>query len=176
MWNIFFDVTLHFFTGRSSRLDKAKLQFYSVMAGLYYGMKVDYASVLCDEITTNTKNSNKSTEISRPIFWRLILHDSYSQAQIMIPKRVKVAQFTHLQIPKDAIDDTVIFPFVGRTLHDMLRLVSDSNQLLIQYKISLHLTSSAPTPKKATFNVKEGTTEDPHIFKKKAPYKFQNFK
>lgn len=41
IWNFFFGITLRCFTGRSFGLDKAKLQFYSVMVGLYYGMHVD---------------------------------------------------------------------------------------------------------------------------------------
>lgn len=44
LWNIFFNVTLLCLTGRNSGLYKTKLQFYSVLASLCYGMNVNNAS------------------------------------------------------------------------------------------------------------------------------------
>lgn len=74
-------------------------------------------------------------------------------------------------IPKVALDDPVVFPSVGRIPDAMLQLVSGSNQLLIQYKVALHLTSSVPIPKKVTFNVTEGIIKDSHVVKKKVSSK-----
>lgn len=88
IWNFFFGVTLRCLMGRSSGINKAKLQFYSIMAGLYYGLKVYYASLLWDEFTTYIKHSKKSTEIASARFWSLIMHDAYSQAVILILKGV----------------------------------------------------------------------------------------
>lgn len=35
VWNFFFGIVLRCLTGRSTGMDKAKLQFYSIIAGLY---------------------------------------------------------------------------------------------------------------------------------------------
>lgn len=40
-----FGIVLRCLTGRSFLLDKAKLEVYSVMEGLYYGLNFDYASL-----------------------------------------------------------------------------------------------------------------------------------
>lgn len=46
IWNFFFRIKLQCLTGQSTSMDKSKLQFYSVVAGLYYNMQVDYALLL----------------------------------------------------------------------------------------------------------------------------------
>lgn len=46
VWKFFFGTTLCCLTVRSCGMDKAKPQFYYVMSSLYYGMKVEYASLI----------------------------------------------------------------------------------------------------------------------------------
>lgn len=74
----FFGITLCCFTGRGFGLDKAKIQLYSVIVGLFYGMKVDYASLLGADFVSSVKKSKKTTEISGACFSRFILHEAYS--------------------------------------------------------------------------------------------------
>lgn len=57
-------------------MDKAKPQFYYVMSSLYYGMKVEYASLIWDEFTTSIKHKKKTTDIANAHFWGLILHET----------------------------------------------------------------------------------------------------
>lgn len=45
VWSFLFGITLRCLTGRSFGLDKAKLKFYTIMDGLYYGLNVDYSSL-----------------------------------------------------------------------------------------------------------------------------------
>ncbi|CAH1448792.1 unnamed protein product [Lactuca virosa] len=73
LWSFFFGVMIHCLTGRNSSLDKAKLQLYCVMVVLYYGLKIDYDSLLWDEFTTYVKHSKKASEIASARFWSLIL-------------------------------------------------------------------------------------------------------
>lgn len=58
------------------------------MACLYYGMNVDYASLLWVEFSSSVKHSKKTTEISNACFWSLILYEVYIQDGILIPKDV----------------------------------------------------------------------------------------
>ena len=46
VWGFLFGIVMRCLTRRSSGLDKAKLEVYFVMAGLYYGLNVDYASFI----------------------------------------------------------------------------------------------------------------------------------
>lgn len=110
--DFFFGITLQCLTGRSFGLDKEKLRFYLVMVGLYYGMNVDYASLLWVGLSSYVKPSKKTTKISSARFWSLILHEVYSQAGIQVPGDVEVSRFSHLHIPKFDIDDPVIFHVV----------------------------------------------------------------
>lgn len=45
VWN-FFGMTLRCLTGRSFGLDISKIKFYLIMNGMYYGLNIDYASLL----------------------------------------------------------------------------------------------------------------------------------
>lgn len=49
IWNFFFRIKLRCLTGQSTGMEKSKHQFYSVVAGLYYNMQVDYALLLWAE-------------------------------------------------------------------------------------------------------------------------------
>lgn len=46
LWNYFFGIILQCIIGRNSRPDKEKHSFYIVLYGVYYNVKVDYASIL----------------------------------------------------------------------------------------------------------------------------------
>lgn len=64
----FFEITLRCLTGRSTSMDKVKIQFHSVIAKLYYGMQVDYASLLWVEFVASVSHSNMTTKISHAWF------------------------------------------------------------------------------------------------------------
>lgn len=68
IWIFFLGVIIRCLTGRNFGLNKAKLQLYFVMDGLYYGLKVDYASLLWDEFTTYIKHSKKIAETTNDRF------------------------------------------------------------------------------------------------------------
>lgn len=65
----------------------------------------------------------------------------------------------------------MVFVVVGRIPDAMLQLVYDSNHLLIQYKVSIFLTSSDPIPKKVTFMVIKGASKYSHVVKMKSTSK-----
>lgn len=83
------------------------------------------------------------------------LHEAYSQTDIHVPEEAEVAQFSHLHIPKSALDDPIIFPAVRRIHDAMLNLMSPSNSLLIQYEASMDTTTSCVIPKNVMFNATE---------------------
>lgn len=82
------------------------------MVGLYYGLKLNYASLLWAEFDSYVKHSKKTIEISSARFWSLILHEVYSQASDIVPEDVEVATFSHLHIPMSRHDDRVVFPTI----------------------------------------------------------------
>lgn len=44
-------------------IDKAKIKFYSFVNCLYYGMNLDYASLLWVEFDSSVNHSKKTTEL-----------------------------------------------------------------------------------------------------------------
>lgn len=143
-----FGVIICCLTRQNFGLDKAKLQFYSLLAGLYFHMKVDYASFLWEEFTLYFNHSKKATKIASARFWILILIEAYQQAGIQVPKGEEVVVFSHLQILKKLIDDPKVFPVIGRIPKAMLELVPLSNPILLRYREMLRVVPKVPTPKK----------------------------
>ncbi|CAI9292285.1 unnamed protein product [Lactuca saligna] len=52
IWNFLFGIFLHCLTSRSDGLDKAELEIYALIVGLYYDLNVDYVSQLWEEFET----------------------------------------------------------------------------------------------------------------------------
>lgn len=68
IWSFLFGIVLRCLTGRSSGIDKAKLKVYSVMARMYYGLNVDYASLLWEELGTYISHSKLVNRVSSAKF------------------------------------------------------------------------------------------------------------
>lgn len=68
IWSFLFGIILRCLTRRSYGLDKAKPEVYSVMVGLYYGLNVDYASLLWEEFGTSIFHCKPSTGVASPRF------------------------------------------------------------------------------------------------------------
>lgn len=66
LWNFFFGVIIWCLTGRNSSHKKAKLRPYSILANLYYNLKVDYTSLLWDEFTTYINHAKKGMMWEHP--------------------------------------------------------------------------------------------------------------
>lgn len=99
--------------GRSSGLDKAKLEVYSVVASLYYGLNVDYALLLWEEFGTSVSHSKIGTGVSSARFWGLILKEIYCQESILVPSNVDTVEFPTMTVPNIVVDDVVIFHVVA---------------------------------------------------------------
>lgn len=127
----------------------------------YYGWK----------FASSVKHSKKTIEISSEIFWILILHEVYSQASVLVSEDANVSTFSHLHIPKSALNDPIVFPAVGCISDAMLNLVSPKTSILLKYKSSMESTSTGVIPKKMTFRATEGTSTDSQFIKKKSKAK-----
>lgn len=68
VWRLLFGITLLCLTGRSFGLDQAKLKFYSIMVGLYFGLSIDYASLLWVEFGSFINHSKMTIEVSSTPF------------------------------------------------------------------------------------------------------------
>lgn len=55
------------------------------MVGLYYGLNIDYASLLWEECGISTSHMKLDIGVSSARFWELILKEIYSQENILIP-------------------------------------------------------------------------------------------
>lgn len=62
--SFFFRVLIRCLPGRIYTQDKEKLQFYYLLARMYYHMKVYYASLLWEEFTTDVSHSRKAIVIA----------------------------------------------------------------------------------------------------------------
>lgn len=122
MWCFFFGVFILCLNTRNYGLDMANLQFYTLLASLYYHMKVDYTYLLWEEFTTYVKHSKKAIEIASDRFWSLALIEAYQQVRIQVTEGEEVV-FSHLQIPKNLSNDPDEFHVIDITIDGMLELV-----------------------------------------------------
>ena len=58
IWNFLFGIYIRCLTGRTMELDKAQLEVYAMVAGIYYELPVDYATQLWDEFVKSNGNMN----------------------------------------------------------------------------------------------------------------------
>ena len=64
IWSFLFGIVLRCLKGRSSRLDKAKLEIYSIIDGLHYGIDEDYTTHLCEKFGTTITHTNLTNGVS----------------------------------------------------------------------------------------------------------------
>lgn len=152
MWCFFFGMFIRYLTRRNYGLYREKIQFYSLLGGLYYHMKVDYASFLWEEFTSYVTHAKKVTEIASWRFWSLALIEAYQHASIHV---------------LEGEDDPENFLVIGRIIDAMLELVPLSNHVLIRYH-EMHVNvPRVPTPMKTKSKskgvvvIKEPSGEEP---------------
>lgn len=145
-----FRIVLRCLIGRSIGLDKAKLEVYLVVAGIYYGLNVDYASMLWEEFGTSISHSKLATGVSSARFWGLIMKEIYSREDILIPSDVDTAEFPSMIVPKIAMNDATIFPVVSRIPNSMLKLMDPKNSLFLKYFLSIDSTQTVVLPLKVS--------------------------
>ncbi|CAI9261636.1 unnamed protein product [Lactuca saligna] len=126
-----FGIILRCLTGRSFGLGKAKLEVNSVMARLYYGLNVDYASNLWEEFGTSISHMMLATGTTK---------------------------FPTMATPRVSVDDVNVFPYVARVPNSMLKLVGPKNQLLVQYLTSIDFTNpTGDLPQKVVEETSKGS-------------------
>lgn len=103
---------------------KVKLEVYPIMVGLYYGVNVDYASLLCEEFGNSISHSKLAYGVLSASFWWLILKEVYTQEYILFPTDVDIVEFPSMTAPNFFIDDATIFPLATRISDLMLNLVN----------------------------------------------------
>ncbi|KAL7601610.1 hypothetical protein Lser_V15G20876 [Lactuca serriola] len=110
LWNFLFGIYLRCMIGRSVGLDKARLEVYEMVAGIYYDLQVDHATQL---------------------YWSLILQFVYEKEGIQILENEETAGFALYQFPKTVKDDAENFPSIARIPDAMFRKVDPVNPVLI---------------------------------------------
>ena len=58
IWNFLIEIYLRCLTGRSVGLDKARLEVYAMVVGIYYDFQVDYATHIWEEFLKSIGNTN----------------------------------------------------------------------------------------------------------------------
>ena len=58
VWNFLFGIFLRCLTGRTVGLDKGRMEVYTIVAGLYYDLHVDYSEQLWTEFSTSISKTN----------------------------------------------------------------------------------------------------------------------
>lgn len=58
VWNFLFGIFLRYLTGRSVGLDKARMEVYAMVVGLYYDIQVDYSTHTWKEFQKSVENTN----------------------------------------------------------------------------------------------------------------------
>ncbi|KAI3499751.1 hypothetical protein L1887_35560 [Cichorium endivia] len=82
LWGYFFSIFLRCLSGRTSGLDSASVAFQGLLFGIYYDVKVDFASVLWADLCSHINHSLKGTEISNARLWAIVEKPDMFCAQI----------------------------------------------------------------------------------------------
>lgn len=72
-----YGIFLRCLTGRSTWIDKAKLEVYAMIVGLYYDLNVNYVTHLWEEFGTGISYTNVTNGVSCMRYWSLILREVY---------------------------------------------------------------------------------------------------
>lgn len=81
-------------------------------------------------------------------FWSFILIEAYLQGGIQVRANAKVAEFSHLQIPKHLVDNPTNFPSIRKIPKSTLGSLSESNPVLICSREMMVEVHHVPNPKK----------------------------
>lgn len=95
-------------------LDKAKLEVYVMVVGLYYDLQVDYSTQLWQEFGNNIAHTSFANGVSCAYYWSLILRYVYGNEGTMVPNVGPKADFVLYQNPKMVENNSEIFPSVAR--------------------------------------------------------------
>lgn len=93
IWNFLFGIFIRCLTTRTVGLDKAKLEIYTMIAGLYYDLQVDYTTQLWEEFVKSIGNINAVNGISCARYWSMILQNAYEKEEIAIPDDEQKTEF-----------------------------------------------------------------------------------
>ncbi|CAH1433804.1 unnamed protein product [Lactuca virosa] len=138
LWNFLFGIYLRCLTGRSVGLDKAHMEVYAMVAGIYYDLPVDYATHMWKEFLKSIENTNAVDGVSCARYWSLILQYAYEKESILVPADEPKAEFLKYHYPKTIEDDVSIFPTVARISDGMLKKVDPSNPVLEAYFLTIN--------------------------------------
>lgn len=129
------------------------------MVGLFYGLDVDYASLLWEEFGNSISHSKLANGVSSARFWGLILREVYTQENVLFLTDVDTPKFPSMTVPKVMVDDVMLFPMVARIYDSMLKLINHTHQMLIQYQALLYSTQNGFLQPKATSIGAEGSSK-----------------
>ncbi|KAI3779340.1 hypothetical protein L2E82_09040 [Cichorium intybus] len=134
LWRYFFSIFLRCLSGRTSGLDSASVSFQSILYGIYYDVKVDYATILWNDFCSHINHSLKGTEMAHPRFWAIIVHAHYLQAGVVLDVSLPELRYTPIAIPP--LDDEPT-PFCAQIPQVMLSKVPMECNELNTYRNTL---------------------------------------
>ena len=77
IWNFLFGIYIFCLIGQSVGLDKGRMEVYAMVVGLYYDLKVDYATQIWKEFIKSLEKMNMVNGISCAHYWSLTLQYVY---------------------------------------------------------------------------------------------------
>ncbi|KAI3505775.1 hypothetical protein L1887_28011 [Cichorium endivia] len=99
LWGYFFSIFLRCLSGRTSGVDSASVAFQGLLFGIYYDVKVDFASIMWADFCSHINHSLKGTEISNARFWAIVVHAHYQQIGYISDPSLTEMRFTPVAIP-----------------------------------------------------------------------------
>ncbi|KAI3510833.1 hypothetical protein L1887_17970 [Cichorium endivia] len=134
LWRYFFSIFLRCLSGRTSGLDSASVAFHGLLYGIYYDVKVDFASILWADFCSHINHSLKGTEISNARFWSIVVHAQYQKSGYVPDPSLTEMRFTPVAIPTL---DEVPAAFCAQIPEGMLSKVTDDCIEVRAYRAAL---------------------------------------
>ncbi|KAI3790945.1 hypothetical protein L2E82_04400 [Cichorium intybus] len=99
LWRYFFSIFLRCLSGRTSCLDSASVTFQGLLYGIYYDVKVDFATILWTDFCSHINHSMMGAEIANARFWAIVVHAHYQQIGYVPDPSLGEMKFTPIAIP-----------------------------------------------------------------------------
>ncbi|KAI3708790.1 hypothetical protein L2E82_38243 [Cichorium intybus] len=138
LWRYFFSIFLRCLSGRTSGLDSASVAFQSLLFGIYYDVKVDYASILWADFCSHINHSLKGTEISNARFWAIVVHAHYQKTGYVADPSLPEMRYTPITVsPLD--DEPAVYcaqipiAMLSKVPMECIEVSSYRNTLVIPY-------------------------------------------
>ncbi|CAH1431384.1 unnamed protein product [Lactuca virosa] len=133
-WNGLFTLLFKGLSERVAGSDGASKAFMTLLYGLYYGINMDYGSILWTQLVQSLTSSSRYSEISCGRFWTLVTQWAMEKFHIPVMADSLKSSIATFHRTKIIVSDPTKFLFISLIPETMYHCVSGESKLIREYK------------------------------------------